>query len=123
MKVIRSDVKAGLHQRFSPAAEPIFAEWFLLQGLGLPLPWQQHVRLRLGLDCVDFCTTLYDRDEKNVLKHSHQSFFFIISFFTVRVTVTSMLELHLGNAFLAVHLDLLAQLLLVLTLDNGMLSI
>lgn len=34
-----------------------------------------------------------------------------------------MLELYLGSAFLAVHFDLLAQLLLVLMLDNGMLSV
>lgn len=41
----------------------------------------------------------------------------------MRVTVTSMLELYLGSAFLAVHLDLLVQLLLVLMPVNGMLSV
>lgn len=43
-------------------------------------------------------------------------------FFTVRITVTSVLELYLGSAFLAVHLDLLVQLLMVPMLDIEMLS-
>lgn len=37
--------------------------------------------------------------------------------------ITSMLELYLGRAFLALHFDRLAQLLLVFTLDIGILSV
>lgn len=76
--------------------------------------------MRSGLEYVDFCTTLYDTDQ-NDLKNSH--FLYHQLFFTAGIIVTSMLELYLGSAFLALHFKLLAQLLLVFMLDIGMLSV
>lgn len=116
IKVMCSDAKPISHQDFSPGAGPTSAERFLLEDLGLPSPWQRHEPLRSGLDCADFCTTVYDRDQ-NVFK----AFTPKLSLSSEEIIFTSRLELYLGNAFLAVHLDLLAQLLLVLMPDIGIL--